>query len=161
MQLWLQRVLENLDKPSDDPQVNLALKVDPASKAGLTKQLESASAEVTLNEHRMNMMIQAMKDSGILHATVDRNSLAGCLVPRLDAAYYPERVVVSITMQYFKQAEFPHKMVESLINCNKTVPIELLVNVDHPKVCGQTMCHSVSICASRDCSLQQVYHPVT
>lgn len=98
-------------------------------------QLQKRSLEAQQKaEADLDQLVTIMKAEGIVVQDTTRDSLAGCLVARLDAAHYPERVVASITMQYFKQPEFPHAMVKSLINCNDKVPLELLVNVDHPKV---------------------------
>jgi len=104
------------------------------SDAQLQALSSAASTEAAAAEQGLQALVNQMVDANIIRQTAEVNGvLAGCLVSRLDAAHYPEKVKVSFTMQYYKQPSFQHKMVQSILNCNKSVPIELLVNVDHPQ----------------------------
>eukprot|EP00775_Hariotina_reticulata_P008144 gene8144-8337_t len=97
------------------------------SDAQLQALSSAASTEAAAAEQGLQALVNQMVNENIIRQTAEVNGvLAGCLVSRLDAAHYPEQVKVSFTMQYYKQPSFQHKMVQSILNCNKTVPIELL-----------------------------------
>jgi len=57
---------------------------------------------------------------------------SGCLLRRLNPRLYYDLPVVSFMLQYYKRPWFIKSLVDAVEQCSSIVPIELLVNVDHP-----------------------------
>jgi hypothetical protein len=56
-----------------------------------------------------------------------------CFIRQLNPGLFPGRPKVSFLLQYFKRPKSVHRILDPLYKCSQELPMELVVNIDHPQ----------------------------
>ncbi|KAG1660176.1 hypothetical protein FOA52_005276 [Chlamydomonas sp. UWO 241] len=84
---------------------------------------------------KFNDHVEDLRKAGRLpgNETDSARDVATCVGGRTNTRLYEYRPQVSIMMQYFKRPKNIKAFVDYFQTCNQELPLELLVNVDHPQ----------------------------
>jgi len=118
------------------------------TRTGLSEEEQHAfNTTLTLEQLTANVT-RADKKQAVLHDRVQRelsrlvaegliakdqasmDHVSHCLLGRLNPHLYAGRPVVSFLVQYYKRPWMIPHILEPLLECNKLIPIEVVVNVD-------------------------------
>mmetsp|Transcript_27600 Transcript_27600/g.60380 ORF Transcript_27600/g.60380 Transcript_27600/m.60380 type:complete len:448 (+) Transcript_27600:355-1698(+) len=99
----------------------------------LQKELQDAEAAKANVMKKLGDMVEGMKRSGALPNEAPVRLVQRCVYGRLNTHLYEYRPRLSLMMQYFKRPWIIHKYIQQLQKCHAEVPLELVVNVDHPR----------------------------
>jgi hypothetical protein len=84
-------------------------------------------------EEKLEALISDLKRSKGIPEDKSSMSVRTCIYGQLNVQIYEYRPKISLMMQYFKRPQAIAPFIEAMQRCNNTVPLELVVNVDHPQ----------------------------
>ena len=82
---------------------------------------------------KLESLIGDLKRSGEIPNDKSSMGVRSCVYGQLNPQIYEYRPKISIMMQYFKRPQAIAPFIEAMQVCNDTIPLELVVNVDHPQ----------------------------
>ena len=84
-------------------------------------------------EEKLEALIADLKRNNEIPNDTTSMNVRTCVYGQLNAQMYEYRPKISLMMQYFKRPQAIAPFIEAMQACNSTIPIELVVNVDHPQ----------------------------
>jgi hypothetical protein len=100
----------------------------------IRSRIEGAMATKATAERHIATIVRALRDKELIEASTTVQDLVHCVSGHLNTRLYPDQPVVSILLQYYSRPAVIDLFVNLTLACNQHAPVELIVNVDSPKV---------------------------